>query len=102
MISRYRAHKTDPVAHCVITEIYIPVVLRLVHDEIITGHPGKERTLSAVRRNYYWPTMRMDIDAYIAKYVKCPHHKGIVLKAAPILEYPHPERLWDVAAMDLL
>ena len=94
--------KTDPVAQCVITETYMLVVLRLVQDEVIAGHPGKERTLSAARRKYYWPTMRVDIDAYIDKCVECAQHKGNLPKPALIVEYPPPEQPWNVVAMDLL
>ena len=68
-----------------ITETYISLVLRLVHDELIDCHPGKERILTADRRNYYWPTMRVNIDAYAAKCVKCAQHNGKVPKPAPIL-----------------
>ena len=102
MLLRYWPHKTDPVAQCVITETYIPVVLRLVHDEVIAGHPGKEQTLSAACRKYYWPTMRVDIDAYIDKCVKCAQHKVNLPKPASILEYPPAEQPWDIVAMDLL
>ena len=102
VLSRYWPHKTDPVAQCVITETYIPMLLRLVHDEVIAVHPGKERILSTARRKYYWPTMRVDIDAYIDKYVKCAQHKVNLPKPAPILEYSPPEQSEDVVAMDLL
>ena len=91
VLFRYWPHKPDYVAQCVITETNIPVVLRLVQDEVLAGHSGKERTLSAARRNYYWPTMLVDINAYVDKYVKCAHHKGNLPKPVPILEYPPPE-----------
>ena len=86
----------------VIPEAYVPVILRLVHDDVLAGHPGKERTLNAARRRYYWPTLRVDTEAYVSNCVKCAQHKGTVPKPAPILEYPPPERPWDVVAMDLL
>ena len=76
---------------CVITETYIPVVLKLLHDEVLAGHPDKERTLSAAHRNQYGPTMRVDIEAYVAKCIKYAQQKGIVPKPAPILEYPPHE-----------
>ncbi len=78
------------------------MVLKPVHDEVMAGHPGKERTLSAARRSYYWPTMRVDIEAYVVRCVKCAQHKGTVPKPAPILEYPSPQRPWNVVAIDLL
>ncbi len=46
--------------------------------------------------------MRIDIDAYVTRCIKCAQHKGTVPKPAPILEYRPPERPWDVVAIDLL
>ncbi len=94
--------KETQVTQFVILESYVPVVLKLTHDEVLAGHPGKERTLLAARRKYYWPTTRIDIDAYVARCVKCAQHKGTVPKPAPNLEHPPSERLWDVVAIDLL
>ncbi len=85
-----------------IPECYVPVVLNLVHDTVIAGHPGRERTLTAPRAVYFWPTMRVDIDTYVAKCVKCAQHKGTVPRPEPILEYPPPDRPWDVVSIDLL
>ncbi len=45
--------------------------------------------------------MRVDVDAYVAKCVKCAQHKGTVPKPAPILEYQPPDRPWDVVSIDL-
>ncbi len=89
-------------AQVVIPEYYVPAVLQLVHDGVIAGHPGKERTLTAARRSYYWPTMRVDIDSHVSKCVKCAQSKGTVPRPAPILEYPPPDRSWDVVSIDLL
>ncbi len=43
-----------------------------------------------------------DVDACVAKCVKCAQHKGTVPRPAPILEYPPPDRPWDVVSIDLL
>ncbi len=85
-----------------VPECYVPVVLNLVHDTVVASHPGRERTLAAARTVYFWPTMRVDIDAYVDKCVKCVQHKGTVLRLAPILEYSPPDRPWDVVSIDLL
>ncbi len=70
-----------------IPEPLVPAVLHMIHDAVIAGHPGKERTLTAARTRYYWPTMRLDIDAHVAKCVKCAQYKGTSSGPAPILEY---------------
>ena len=102
VLCRYWPQKRDPVTQFVIPEVYVPVVLQLCHDAVIAGHPGKERTLTAARRSYYWPQMRVDVDAYVEKCVKCAAHKGTVSRPAPILEYPPPSRPWEVVGIDLL
>ncbi len=102
LLCRHAPYKRKPVTQFVIPESYVPVVLTLTHDKVLAGHPGNERTLLAACRKHYWPTMRIDIDAYLARCVKCAQHKGTVPKPAPILEYPPPERPWDVVPIDLL
>ncbi len=62
-----------------------------MYDAVIRGHPGRERTLTAARAVYFYPTMRVNIDAYVDKCVKCAQHKGKVPRPAPILEYPPPK-----------
>ncbi len=80
----------------------MPAVLQLVHDGVMAGRPGKERTLPVARTYYFWPTMRVDIDSHISKCVKCAKNKETVPRPAPILEYPASDRPWDVVCMDLL
>ncbi len=68
------AHKftvTNPknlhqVNQIVIPDSLVPAVLRMVHDAVIAGHPGKERTLTEARAQYFWPTMRLDVDEHVA------------------------------------
>ncbi len=85
-----------------VPECYVPAVLNLVHDTVVAGHPGKERTLAVARAVYFWPTMRVYTDAYVDRCVKCAQRKGTVPRPAPILEYPPPDRPWDVVSIDLL
>ena len=88
VLCRYWAEKAETVEQFVIPEIYVPVVLRLIHDTPIAGHPGRDRTLTAARRVYYWPTMRTDIENYVARCVTCAEHKGTATGPAPMLQYP--------------
>ena len=86
----------------VIPETFVPIVLRLVHDQPMAGHPGRDKTLAATRKLYYWPRMKVDVENYVARCVSCAMHKGTTHGQAPILEYPAPERAWDVVSIDLL
>ncbi len=86
----------------VIPEVFVPVVLQLVHDHPTAGHPGRDKTLAAIRRAYYWPRMRVDVLDYVARCVSYAKHKGVTSGPVPILGYPPPEQPWNVVAMDLL
>ncbi len=33
-------------------------VIRDVYDQIATGHPGYQKTISLITRNYYWPGLK--------------------------------------------
>ncbi len=61
VLCRYWAEKAEIVEQLVIPEIFVPVVLKLIHDTPIAGHPGRDRTLKAACRVYYWPKMREEI-----------------------------------------
>ncbi len=90
----------------VVTQLVIPVslvnvVLQLLHDTPSAGHPGRDRTLAAVRRKYYWPTLLIDVEKHISQCLSWSKTKGTT-SIAPILEYPLPAGPFGVVSIDLL
>ncbi len=77
-------------------------MLHLAHDAVVAGHPGRERTPTALRTRYYWPTMKIDAEKHIDQCVKCAHYKGVPSGPAPILQYPPPSCPFDCVSIDLL
>ncbi len=49
-LCRYLPHKKERVSQLVIPE---STILHLIHDEVLAGHPGRERTLLADYENIY-------------------------------------------------
>ena len=52
-------------------------VIRDVHDQIAIGHPGYQKIISFIARNYYWPGLKKMVRRYILnchtyKCVKAP------------------------------
>ncbi len=78
------------------------MTLKLVHDTPIAGHPGRDETLSVTRQKYYWPTLRVDVEKYVAQCIVCAKHKGSMKGPAPMLQYPVQEAPWGVVNIDLL
>ncbi len=66
------------------------------------GHPRKDHCLHQARLEYYWPTMRKGVNAYIDECHTCAINKGTVGKPVPILSYPTPLEPWDTSANGLL
>ena len=90
-----------------VTQLVIPSslkssILQLIHDSPQAGHPGKDRCLHQARLQYYWPTMRVDINNHIDICQSCAETKGSVGKNVPILTYPTPTEPWETLAIDLL
>ncbi len=53
VLCRSWPYKRESVAQLVIPQCYVPAVPNLVHDMVIAGHPGRERTLTAARAVYF-------------------------------------------------
>ena len=102
VLCRYWQDKRYASVQMVIPEELVPIVLKLEHDAPVAGHPGKDRTLEALRRKYYWPTMKIDTERHINQCIQCAKYKGNVRKPAPMLEYPPPSYPMEVVGIDLL
>ena len=51
-------------------------VIKEVHDQPAVGHPGVERTLNMIRRHYYWPAMRGEVEQYLRNCHVCKRAKA--------------------------
>ena len=62
--------------------IYVPnnkkikeEILKENHDLVDVGHPGQQRMLELLKRNYWWPGLKEDIKRYVQCCVKCQQNK---------------------------
>ena len=71
----------------------IESVLHEMHNVPYAGHPSYQKTLTAVRKEYFWPGMKNDIANYIARCMECQRvkvehrHPAGLLQPLPILEW---------------
>ena len=89
-------------------KIYVPPLLRQtifrsLHSSPTAGHPGRDATLFSVRKDYYWPSLRPDIEEWIRNCDTCQHTKVYPKKPhgqlKPIDPTPRP---WGVVTSDLI
>jgi hypothetical protein len=60
-------------------------ILERYHDSPTAGHPGIWKTTRMVRDDYWWPTMKEDVKAYVQGCLKCQATKTITRRNTPPL-----------------
>jgi hypothetical protein len=73
------------------------------HDIGIAGHLGVNRTLSFLRRQYYWPGMKQMVRDCIRSCEYCQRNKSSnTLPAGLLQSLPLPAKRWDSISMDFI
>ena len=115
----YIAHKKEPQPRWSETPdgflrhdnlIYIPDsndlrlrVLKYKHDHILSGHPGQNKTIDLIRRDYTWPGLREFVKKYVKSCTTCMRAKPQRHKPYGLLkQLPIPERPWNSISMDFI
>jgi hypothetical protein len=74
-----------------------------MHDVPYAGHPSYQKTITAVRSQFFWLGMKKDVADYIARCMECQkvntehRHLACLLQPLPILE-----KKWEVITMDFI
>ena len=59
--------------------MYVPKVKLLILDEIhktpYSVHPGYQKTITMLRKEYFWPNMKTELAEYIARCFECQQVK---------------------------
>ena len=78
-------------------------VIKEVHNQPAVGHPGVKQTLNMIRRHYYWPAMRGDVEQYLRNCHVCKRAKSARDAYNGLLQpLPVPERPWVDLTMDFV
>jgi len=78
-------------------------VLKSKHDHILSGHPGKEKTLQLVLRDYNWPKLREFVTDYVKTCNTCMRNKPKNHKPYGLLkQLPIPPQPWKSILMDFI
>ena len=73
------------------------------HESLLGGHRGLNKTLSLLKRSYYWHTMKLDVKRYIATCHRCQESKSMTQrKSGQLQPFPPLKRKWEVISMDFI
>lgn len=74
-------------------------IISELHNE---GHVGRDRTLQLVSHSYFWPTLRRDVERFVARCRVCQQGKGKATNAGLYLPLPIPTQSWTYVSMDFV
>ena len=78
-------------------------VLQYLHDHILSGHFGQNRTLALVRREYTWPELRTFVRDYCRSCILCKRNKKPRHRPYGLLKpLPVPLRPWHSISIDFI
>jgi Integrase zinc binding domain len=66
-------------------------ILHAYHDSLTARHLGVWKTYASLLRNYWWPTLRTDVEEYIRGCAKCQANKMVTRRNVPPLNPIVPE-----------
>ncbi|MBW0548584.1 hypothetical protein O181_088299 [Austropuccinia psidii MF-1] len=64
-------------------------ILQKSHDSPLAGHPGQEKTLKLVKRDFHWSAMTQLIKDYVSSCQQCSRNKNIQQKKFGLLNPCH-------------
>eukprot|EP00253_Pinus_taeda_P015903 PITA_15903 len=90
--------------------LYVPNQSRiknLIMDEFhvshYAGHPGYQKMITAIRKEYFWPGMKKNIIEYLSQCLECQQIKAEHQHPAGLLQpLQIPEWKWEVISMDFI
>ncbi|KAL2126371.1 hypothetical protein VTI74DRAFT_1096 [Chaetomium olivicolor] len=90
------------------TRIYVPKNLRQellsrLHDAPTAGHGGIRKTRTLVGRNYYWDTLKEDVEQYVKHCVVCQRTKARNHRPyGELAPLPVPDSPWQDITVDFI
>jgi hypothetical protein len=74
-----------------------------MHNVPYVGHLGYQKTIAAVKSQYYWSGMKKEVVDFIEKCLECQKVKDEHRHPASFLQpLPIPEWKWEVVTMDFI
>ncbi|QRW23144.1 Retrotransposable element Tf2 protein [Rhizoctonia solani] len=77
-------------------------VLRIFHNSPLAGHPGRQRTLELVSRNYYWPRICADTYWHVDSCETCQQIRKPKYASIPPQPLELPSQPWQHVSYNMI
>jgi hypothetical protein len=87
------------------TQLCIPegsLRLKIIKERHDEGHMGRDKTFELVVEQFYWPSMRREVDKLVKSCRTCQVSKGSATNAGLYLPLPIPQQPWTNVSMDFV
>lgn len=82
---------------------FIKTLLMEYHSTPTGDHIGDAKTLAHLTENFYWPSLRKDVERFVASFVDCQHTKYETKKVVGLLcPLSIPCRPWEDLSLDFI
>jgi len=90
--------------------LYIPnseeiklLILNEMHKKPYSGHPGYQKMITMLRKEFYWPNMKSEVAEYLGRYLECQQVKVEHQHPAGLLQpLPIPEWKREIISLDFI
>jgi hypothetical protein len=67
------------------------------------GHGGAKRTITFLKKSYYWPNLKDNAEEYVKTCLTCQQNQTLNKKQVGLLQpLPIPEGPWENVSMDFM
>ena len=90
--------------------LYVPnipkvklLILNEIHRNPYLGHPGYQKIITMLHKDYFWPNMKNELEEYIARCFECQQVKTEHQHPAGLLQpLPIPSWKWEIISIDFI
>jgi len=78
-------------------------LLKECHDGLFASHGGAKRTITFLKKSYYWPNLKDCVEEYVKICLTCQQNRTLNKKQAGLLQpLPILKGSWESVAMDFM
>ena len=78
-------------------------IIKENHDSILAGHPGRNKTVELVQRDFWWATLTKDCHKYVDGCAVCQRSKPLRQKPLGLLSPNEiPQNYWQIISCDFV
>ena len=79
------------------------LILNEIHKNPYSGHPGYQKTITMLHKDYFWTNMKNELVEYIDIFFECQQVKTEHQHPAGLLQpLPIPSWKWEIISIDFI